>query len=79
MPTPNPDESEIRGRLRELFRRIQSEHAARDVEVPPDPLHPTDEASVIANWFRQVERRLDHHEEALFLLDRLLCERDASR
>ena len=84
MPTPHqggspmkgpPAESEIRGRLKEVFRRIRSERAGKDLTVPLGVLDPSDEASVIANWFSRAESRLDHHEEALILLDRLLSER----
>ena len=74
-----PAESEIRDRLKEVFRRINADRAGKDLTVPLGVLDPSDEASVIAAWFNRTDSRLDRHEEALFLLDRLLFQRDASR
>ena len=84
MPTPHQGgspmkgpraEPEIRDRLKEIFRRINVERAGKDLTVPLGVLDPSDEASVIANWFSRAESRLDHHKEALVLFDRLLSER----
>ena len=88
MPTPHqggspmkgpPAESETRDRLREIFRRIHSERAGKDLTIPLGVLDPSDEAGAIANWFSRTDSRLDRHEEALTLLVRLLPERSVTR
>lgn len=77
MPTPNPDESEIRDRLKELLRRIALERH-RGTTAPLALLRPGNEIASLEGSLNHVKRLLELHGEALTLLADALPDRDAT-